>query len=59
MKVIVTTKFKDKYTKVWHEVNDELIINKDRYEEIKDVVKVVKNNKIIKQKNLNNKVKLN
>lgn len=53
MKVVVITKFKDKYTKVWHEVNDELTINKDRYEEIKRFVKLVNNNAIAKQKKKN------
>lgn len=53
MKVIVITKFKDKYTKVWHEINDELTINQGRYEEIKNFVKLVNNNATTKQKNKN------
>lgn len=42
MKVVVKTKFKDKYTKQWHEVNDVLNnVNEDRYTEIKKFVKVI------------------
>ena len=42
MKVVVKTKFKDKYTKQWHEVNDVLNnFNEDRYTEIKKFVKVI------------------
>lgn len=42
MKVIVKTKFKDKYTKQWHVVNDVLNnVNEDRYTEIKKFVKVI------------------
>lgn len=40
MKVIVTTKFKDKYTMLWHEVDDEISVTKERYEEIKSFVKI-------------------
>lgn len=56
MKVKVITKFKDKYTKLWHEVNDEFTVTEERYEEIKRFVqkletvepKIVKNKKKIK-----------
>lgn len=42
MKVIVKTKFKDKYTKKWHLVNEELNnVNEDRYTEIKKFVKII------------------
>lgn len=42
MKVIVKTKFKDKYTKMWHYVNDVLTnVSEDRYAEIKKFVKVI------------------
>lgn len=58
MKVIVITKFKDKYTKVWHEINDELTVNKKRYEEIKNFVKLINNNAITNKK-IKNKVKFN
>lgn len=43
MKVIVKTKFKDKYTRQWHLVNDVLPnVSDDRYTEIKKFVKVIK-----------------
>ena len=53
MKVKVITKFKDKYTKLWHKVNDEFTVTEERYEEIKRFVqkletvepKTVKNKK--------------
>ncbi len=41
MKVIVIVRFKDKYTDMWHEANEELSINLDRYNEIKRFVKVL------------------
>ena len=43
MKVIVITRFKDKYTKMWHNVGDILTnVSEDRYAEIKKFVKVIK-----------------
>lgn len=42
MNVIVITRFKDKYTKMWHEVNDILKnVSEDRYAEIKKFVKII------------------
>ena len=38
MKVKVITKFKDKYSKKWHLVNDEFNVNSERYDEIKNFV---------------------
>lgn len=40
MKVIVKIRFKDQYTKLWHEVDDELIVTEERYTEIKNFVKI-------------------
>ena len=45
MTVIVITKFKDKYTKVWHMPNEELNVDSKRYEEIKKFVKLKKQKK--------------
>lgn len=61
MKVKVITKFKDKNTKLWHEVNDEFTVTEERYEEIKKFVqkletvelKSVKNKKKNKGDSLN------
>jgi len=44
MKVKVTQKFKDKYTKTWHEFNEILEVSQDRYLEIKKFVKIEDNN---------------
>ena len=42
MKVEVITRFKDKYTKMWHNVDDILTnVSEDRYTEIKKFVKVI------------------
>lgn len=41
MKVIVITKFKDKYTNKWHIVDEILSITAERYEEIKKFVKLI------------------
>ena len=42
MKVEVITRFKDKYTKMWHKVGDVLTnVSEDRYAEIKKFVKVI------------------
>lgn len=38
MKVKVITKFKDKYSKLWHYVDDEFNVTADRFEEIKKFV---------------------
>ena len=40
MKVIVIIRFKDKYTNLWHPVNEVLTISKKWYEEIKKFVKL-------------------
>lgn len=40
MKVIVLIRFKDKNTKCFHEIDDELNIDVKRYEEIKQFVKI-------------------
>lgn len=50
MKVIVKIKFKDKYSKVWHHVNDELSVTSKRYEEIKKFVNVLENDSDTKDK---------
>ena len=55
MTVIVITKFKDKYTKVWHMPNEELNVDSKRYEEIKKFVKLKKQ----KNKNKQDYNKLN
>ena len=41
MKVIVITRFKDKYSKKFHNVNDKLTVKKNRYDEIKNFVKII------------------
>lgn len=41
MKVKVITKFKDKYTHCFHEVNEILNVNELRYNEIAKFVKVI------------------
>ena len=42
MKVEVITRFKDKYTKMWHNVGAILTnVSEDRYAEIKKFVKVI------------------
>lgn len=42
MKVEVITRFKDKYTKMWHNVGDVLTnVSEDRCAEIKKFVKVI------------------
>ena len=38
MKVKVITKFKDKYSKKWHNVNDIFNVSAERFEEIKKFV---------------------
>lgn len=49
MKVKVITKFKDKYTFVWHEINDNMIVDEKRYKEIKNLVKVVEKDVSVKK----------
>lgn len=41
--VKVLIRFKDKYTKTWHKVDDILQVDQKRYDEIKSFVKVLKN----------------
>ena len=45
MKVTVTSVFRDKYTGKYHKIGDELEVSKERYNEIKDYVEVVKKKK--------------
>jgi hypothetical protein len=45
MKVKVISSFRDKYTYKFHKVGDELDVSKERYEEIKPYVEVIKKKK--------------
>lgn len=45
MKVKVTSVFRDKYTFKIHKVGDELEVSKERYNEIKPYVEVIKKKK--------------
>ena len=63
MKVIVITRFKDKYTKMWHNVGDVLTnVSEDRYAEIKKFVKVIEDDvdtKTSKKTSSKRKIKAN
>ena len=45
MKVKVISLFRDKYTGKYHKVGEELDVSKERYNEIKPYVEVIKNKK--------------
>lgn len=53
MKVIVIQKFKDKYSGLWHNQDDELDVSSKRYKEIKKFVKKVKTDKKNKKSEAN------
>jgi hypothetical protein len=45
MKVVVTSPFRDKYTFKFHKEGEELDVSKERYNEIKPYVEVIKKKK--------------